>query len=230
MLIIADKRIPEPALTKLSEFGQVFPFYTNGITYPTISCHPDIFMVQSENGLLVAPNFPDEVKQLFFKNAISFEEGNALVGSVYPQTAAYNAVITNNFFIHNLNFTDPKLLAKQDHLEKIQVRQAYTRCNLLALRENHFITSDHGIEKTLKQRGLTVLYVAPPEILLPGMKNGFFGGCCGICNETIFIIGSLDFYKEGKIVRKFIEDSGYKIVELYDGPLFDGGGLLMIEE
>jgi hypothetical protein len=101
---------------------------------------------------------------------------------------------------------------------------------MLVLSDNHYITSDRGIEKVLKKHGFSVLYINPAEIILPGMKNGFFGGCCGIFGNTVFIIGNLDFYKEGKIVRKFIKELGYKIVELYDGPLFDGGGLFIIDE
>jgi rRNA-processing protein FCF1 len=226
MFIIANKHIPKHAFQKLSGFGNVIPFSTEGITYPSISCHPDIFFVQTENGLVVAPNLPLEMKNSFFENKIYFEEGNSEVGSKYPQTAAYNAVITEEYLIHNLKITDSILLSRCEKLEKIHVNQAYTRCNLLALKENHFITSDRGIEKVLRERRVSVLYINPTKIILPGMKNGFFGGCCGTFGNTIFLIGNFDFLDEGKKARKFIEDLGYKLVELYDGPLFDGGSLI----
>ena len=229
MFIIADKRIPEPALLKLSKFGKIILFSSKGITYPSISCHPDIFMVQTEKGLIIAPNLPFEMKNILMKNKIHFEKGSSEVGNIYPQTAVYNAVITEEFIIHNLTITDSILLSRSEKLEKIHVNQAYTRCNLLALKQNHFITSDRGIEKTLVKRNLSVLFINPKEIILPGMKNGFFGGCCGISGNTIFLIGNLDFIEEGKIARKLIADLGYELIELYDGPLFDGGGLIFIE-
>jgi len=228
MRIIADNRIPPFAKQKLTEFGEVLYLETHGISYPAISSHPDIYMAQTEKGLIIAPNLPVEMKNILQKNKIHFEEGNSKVGSAYPQTAAYNAVITNEFIIHNLKITDSILLSRNEKLEKIHVNQAYTRCNMLALKENHFITSDRGIEKVLKKRGLPVLYINPEKIILPGMKNGFFGGCCGISGNTIFIIGNLDFIEEGKIARKLIADLGYGLIELYDGPLFDGGGLIFL--
>lgn len=228
MNIIVDNRIPQGAKIKLSEIAMVMFFETNRITYPSICSHPDIFFVQTENGLVIAPNLPGEMKNILSRNKISFEEGKSEIGLIYPQTAAYNAVFTQDFFIHQLKITDSLLLSRSEHLDRIHVNQAYTRCNLLALKNNHFITSDRGIEKVLKNRGLFVLFVNPEEIILPGMKNGFFGGCCGILDNTIFIIGNLDYIEEGKAIRKFIKDLGYKIVELYDGPLFDGGSLFFI--
>jgi len=228
MLVFADKRIPKPALKKLSDYSKVIPFSTQGISYPAISCHPDIFFVQSENTLIVAPNIHAKMKDILSKNKVSFKIGETVVGTKYPQTAAYNAVVTEEFLIHNLKYTDKYLFEKCSGLEKIHIKQAYTRCNLLALKENQFITSDRGIEKTLEKKGLSTLFINPEKIILPGMKNGFFGGCCGISGNTVFIIGNLDFIEEGNIVRKFITDLGYEIVELYDGPLFDGGSLVFI--
>jgi hypothetical protein len=48
-------------------------------------------------------------------------------------------------------------------------------------------------------------------------------------NDTVFITGSLAHFVEGASVRKFLEELQYKIVELYDGPLFDGGGVLFLD-
>lgn len=228
MLIITDSRCPSEAIKKLKIYGEVISFQTRGILYEAISGHPDIFFIKTESGLILAPNLPDKFKKILNKKNISFFEGENGVDKVYPQTAAYNAVITEELFIHNLKYTDKYLLEKFSGLEKIHVNQAYTRCNLLALKENHFITSDHGIERVLKKRNLAVLYINPEKIILPGMKNGFFGGCCGIHGNTIFIIGNLDFIDDGKTARKYIADLGYELIELYDGPLFDGGGLIFL--
>jgi len=229
MYIITNNRIPHLAKRKLSEFGEVIFFETQDISYPAISLHPDIFMVQTGKGLVIAPNLPLEMKNILNKKNISFFEGENYVGKTYPQTATYNAVITEEFLIHNLNITDSFLQSQSENLEKIHVNQAYTRCNLLALKENNFITSDEGIEKVLRKRGVSVLYINPSEIILPGMKNGFFGGCCGIYGNAVYLIGNLDFIPEGKKVRKYISSLAYELIELYNGPLFDGGSLIFID-
>lgn len=150
-----------------------------------------------------------------------------MVGKKYPHTAHYNAVVTDTFLIHNPKYTEPTILSECSSLELIEVKQAYTRCNVLALPNDRFITSDKGIEKALQRKGLEVLYTDPKGILLPGFKNGFFGGACGIYNQQVFFIGKLDHFPEGENVRDFLE--GYEIIELYDGPLFDGGSILFLD-
>ena len=226
MVIIADKRIPEPALEALQKYGDVLLLETSGITYPAISGNPDIFFCRTESGLVIAPNTPNVIKEQLTNSTISFIVGKQIVGAEYPQTAYYNALITNRFLVHNLNYTDPVIMELCDNLEKIDLNQAYTRCSVLALKNDRFITSDQGIEKALLKHGMEVLFVNPKSILLPGFDYGFFGGTCGIYEDKIFFIGSLDHFPEGEKVRNFL--FGYEIIELYDGPLFDGGSLIFI--
>ena len=226
LLIIVDKRIPEPVLEALRKYGDVLLLETSGITYPAISGHPDIFFCRTESKLVIAPNTPNEIKEQLTNSTISFIEGKQIVGAEYPQTAIYNALATSRFLFHNLNYTDQVILSLCDQLEKIDLKQAYTRCSVLALKNDRFITSDKGIEKALLKRGLVVLFVNPKGILLPGFDHGFFGGTCGIYEDKIFFIGSLDHFPEGEKVRNFLFD--YEIIELYDGLLFDGGSLILL--
>jgi hypothetical protein len=226
MLILADKRIPKQALVHLKKHGEALEFETSTITYQAISGHPDIFFCQTENELVVAPNLPENMKQKLVQSAISFREGKGRVGSKYPQTAAYNCVVTEKFLIHNTALTDGEIINKLGGHEKIDVKQGYTRCNLLALKNDRFITSDKGIKSALKHRGLEVLFVNPKGILLPGFTHGFFGGTCGILQDKVFFIGNLSHFPEGEKVRQFL--SSYEIIELYDGPLVDGGSLIFI--
>lgn len=230
MLIITDKRMPEEAKQKLAGYGELLEFATCGITYDAISGHPDIFLCQTPFGLVVAPNTPAEfLRQLESKN-IPFTLGEKPVGSKYPETACYNAVVTSNYLIHNTSVTDGKLLELLLTFDILPLtfHQSYARCNLIALGENNFITSDRGIEKALKSRNLEVLYVSPRDIVLPGFPSGFFGGCCGVWDDKLFIAGSLDRYSEGEKVRQFSRRAGLRVIELYNGPLYDGGGILFI--
>lgn len=230
MLIITDKRIPEEAKLTLEHYGKVLEFATRGITYDAISGHPDIFFCQTPSGLVVAPNTPSEFRrQPEFRN-ISFTPGETPVGSKYPETACYNAVVTNKYLIHNTSVTDPSILKTTLtlNLSPLTINQSYTRCNLIALGDRYFITSDRGIEKVLLKHKLEVLYVSPGDIILPGFPNGFFGGCCGVWEDKLFIVGSLNHYSEGDKVRQFSRRAGFRVIELYDGPLFDGGGILFI--
>jgi hypothetical protein len=228
MPIIADKRIPEPAAEKLQQYGEVVLFSSEGITYPAIAGHPDIFFTQTEGELIIPPNLPVKFKDVLVKNEILFIEGELPVGLKYPETARHNAVYTENYLIHNFRHTDASISDRAGERELIHVDQGYTRCNLLPLKNNHFITSDAGISRALNRYELNHLCVDPAEIILPGMKHGFFGGACGIYEENVFILGRLNKFADGERVRNYLEDLHYKIIELYDGHLFDGGSIIFI--
>ena len=229
MKIICNKNIPKEAQKRLERFGNVLYFETKGITYPAISNHPDVFMCLIVNELVIAPNTPNEFKNLFTNNNIKFTEGGKIIGNNYPKTAGYNAVVTDNYLIHNLKITDPKILELCADKQAVHVNQAYARCNLLPLKDDSFITSDKGIYNTLISKKINVLLVKPQDIILTGFDYGFFGGACGVYKNTVFIVGSLNKYNDGEKVRAFLINMGYEIIELYDGPLFDCGSLVIVD-
>jgi len=230
MLIIIDHKIPDPAKERLAEYGKLVEITTSGITYEAISGHPDVFCCKvGEEVILVNRKMEDWKDGGMGKwgNGV-FGWGELLVGAEYPETAHYNAVVTDTCLVHSLKYTDPVILKKCKDLEQIHVEQGYCRCNVLPLKDDHFITSDKGIWKTLSQHGKNVLFVDPKGIRLPGFSHGFVGGTCGILEKNLFVIGRLERWNDGKLVRDFVERLDYEIVELYDGPLFDGGGIIFI--
>ncbi len=228
MLIFIDKRAPETARQTLRKYGEVVEFSTKGIVYEAISGHPDIFMCQTPETVVVAPNIPAEFLAVLDNNHINFVFGKNPVGIKYPETAIYNAVVTEKYLVHNITFSDPVILNVEEKKQIIPVKQAYTRCNLLFLNENAAITSDKGIEKQLAAFGVRTLFVDPAGVELPGFKHGFFGGACGLSENQVFIIGKLSHHHQGNQIVDFIKKEGFTITELYDGQLFDGGGIFLL--
>jgi hypothetical protein len=226
--IFHNQNLPQQAISVLSQFGETVSFTASGIVYDAVNCHADLFLVKAGNELIVAANIPCNYVRLIEKSVVSYRFGQIPVGYNYPESASYNVVITEKYFIHNLRISDPILLELAAGLEKIHVNQGYTRCNLLALGNTHFLTSDKGILKTLLAKQLMVLYVEPSEIELPGFDHGFFGGVCGVWNKSVFISGALSHHSQGVSIQQFIASAGYQIVELYNGPLFDGGGIVFV--
>jgi hypothetical protein len=228
MLIFADRRLPVQAKEILSPYGSVADFSTTGITYPAISCHPDIFFCPTPAGLVVAPNLPEEYIALLKEHQIPFLFGEQPVGDTYPDSARYNALLTDQFCIRAEGITDPSIAALNPGLETIRVRQGYIRCNLLALPDGSFLTSDRGIENVLRGRKLNVLFVDSTAIRLHGFPHGFFGGACGIYGDTLFFCGSLDTLSDSGTIRHFIRKSGLNIVELFDSQPLDAGTILFL--
>lgn len=235
MLIIIDKKIPGEAKEKLSAYlplrqacGNILELETNGIVHHAISGHPDIFFCKTPQTLIVSPSLPDNYLEKIKESKLEYITGHLASSIHHPASVYYNASVNNRYLVHRLEYTDPVILQNCHTLKKIPVKQAYTRCNLMLLRDDHYITSDRGIHKNLQRSGLEGIFVSPEGILLPGFPNGFVGGAMGLLNDTIFIIGTLACFAEGGAVRKFLEDHEYRMVELYQGPLVDGGGILFI--
>ncbi len=230
MLIIIDKRAPDEAKQNLADYGSLVEFETDGIVYEAISGHTDIFFCQTPEVLIVAPNTPNYFIDILISNKINFKKGFNKLGEKYPETSSYNALVTADYLIHNLKTTDKEIINATQNKVHVQVNQSYTKCNLLEIAENRYITSDMGIYKSLNGKiSSEILFVNPVQIELSGYKNGFIGGCCGVYKNNLFMTGNLKHFNEGDKIRKFVEKAGVNLIELCDRKLFDVGSILFIE-
>jgi len=236
MVVILDKRLPGKAKENLVKFGllhslkvEFIEVETQGIVHPALSGHPDIFFCKTPRVLIVSPEIPGEIKEFLASNNIPFASGNRPTGVQHPGEVYYTAAVSEQFLVHHLGFTDPVILENCHWLKKIDVRQGYTSCSLMLLKDGHYMTSDQGIHKTLDQKGLKGIFIPPDEILLPGFQNGQIGGTMGIYKSSVLITGSLDHLQEGKVVRNFLQQLNYTVIELFEGQLTDYGGILFPE-
>ena len=241
--IIADSRMPEEAKKNLKKLGDVLFLNPTEITYKSISAHPDIFFFQTEDGFIYAPNAPKKIVKELKKRKIKLTEGKKEVGKRYPETVPYNAVGIGDTLIHNLKHTDSTILSLYEN--HIHVNQGYTRCNLVALNENCFITSMEDYKTTrlqdykevaetqrrkdaefrVQSSKFKVFYIDPKQIKLEGHDHGFFPGCCGVWKNNLIVCGSTKYLKEKEELDKFLKDNNFNLIELYDGELVDVGSV-----
>ena len=232
--IIASATMPPEAKESLSQMGNVVWLEPSDLAYPSISSHPDIFFFCHNErhceSLVCSPNNPVGTRHALSQRDII--EGTSSVGHKYPETCHYNAVGVGNTLVHNLLHTDISILDLYGKIStksvQLNVNQGYTRCNLLALDEKNFITSDFGIKRVLEDNGCNVFYVDPHQILLPGHDHGFFPGCCGLVDDCVVVCGALKHLKECKELKKFIRRNNMRIIELYDGELVDVGSIFFV--
>ncbi|OYT11399.1 MAG: hypothetical protein B6I18_04275 [Bacteroidetes bacterium 4572_112] len=225
MLIIIDKKLPQQAKDKLQEYGEIYELETSGIVYEAISGHPDIFIFQHTNKLVIAPQSPLSLVIVLNKHKIKFQFGDNQLGNKYPLTTAYNVSYNNDVVIGNNKFCDPKILELTKDKTWIQSKQSYARCNTLIIDNTHIISSEKSLQKNFPEG----LFINPNEIILEGFDYGFIGGCLGIYKKNIFVIGSLKHHKQGEQIRDYCNKLGYTIIELYDGELIDGGGIFFMK-
>jgi hypothetical protein len=228
MFIIADARMPRAARQKLETFGELLPFSTKGLTYSSLAGHPDIFFSQTPSGLVFSPNVPKRFLNLLQLARVPLKRGERPVGSQYPESAGYNAFINDTYLIHQLSYTDPAVLRHCLNLTPIAVNQGYTRCNLIEA-GGLYITSDRGIQKKLEQLGEASFFVDPGQVRLPGQAYGFFGGCAGYTEGKLYMTGSCRHFKEGPGLKQMLAEREVELIELYEGPLWDGGGIYFIK-
>lgn len=81
MLIIVDQKMPAEAKKTLATYGDLLELKTEGIAYPAISGHPDIFFCQSANKLIVAPNLPGNYFKQLNAYDVKYIIGEFPVGS-----------------------------------------------------------------------------------------------------------------------------------------------------
>lgn len=230
-VIIASSTMPDEAKKNLSKMGPVTWLEPSDNAYPSISSHPDVFFFCKNERYCESVICAENV-HICPNGNIDMIKGGKTVGKKYPETCHYNAVGISNILIHNLKYTDSSILETYGKMctksLQINVNQGYTRCNLLALNETNFITSDIGIKKVLEENGFNVFYVDPHQIILQGHDHGFFPGCCGLYDDKVVVCGALKYLKECRALRKFIRRNSMKIIELYDGGLVDVGSVFFV--
>lgn len=230
-LVIVDARCSEKIFEQLTLYAdEVFRFQTSDVTYSSISCHPDIFIFQEREELIIAPNAPQNLFQKLDELAIPYRYGDSVVGKELHNSCFYNALATPTCFFHRKGYTDAKVLERQEGKQKIFLPQSYTRCSLLALTDEAFITSDAGIHKELQKHSFSTCYFSPEEIKIETHRYGFLGGTCGLHQDKLFFLGNPLKHKDGKKLCDFIESHQIEIISLADDYLYDGGGLFFVGE
>lgn len=229
MLAVIDYRTNEQAVKNLREYtDDIYLFRTDRITYNSISGHPDIFIYQNKKDLIIAPNSPSSLFDFLNKHNIKFMVGEKTAGNTLKESTHYNCMATEKYFFHKKGFTEETILEANMNKKFINLPQAYTRCGLIHLLEDVFVTSDKGVEKELHKNNLKCFYFDPSEIKIFDHKHGFIGGTAGVIENKIFFNGNLDLHKDGEGLRNFINGLGIEIICLGNHKLYDGGGIFFI--
>lgn len=224
-LIIADSRMLPRAAAHLETLGKVLWLEPQAVVYKSIAAHPDIFFCQKDNLLFASPDIPAHWEAVVRASGTPLLKGHLAPGKAYPETARYNAVFAGNLLIHNRNVSDTSLYDFDPEVVVIHVKQAYTRCNLLHLRHNVFLTSDRGIAAALTKIGMEILFIDPHQIMLPGHPYGFAGGCFGVFDHLLVCNGNPGLLHEAAALLSKLKSLEMEVLSLHDGPLTDVGGI-----
>ena len=193
-----------------SQGHTVCPVNGGDAVYAAVACHPDVYYCGDADGAV-------------------FHGDKSLLGRDYPENVRYNAVLLDKYFIHNLRYTDEKLLeyAVKTGRTPVSVRQGYTKCSTVVVSGNAVITADKGIIKALKNLpALDALEIEGGHVAIEGHDEGFIGGASGRVGDEIVFSGDLSAHPDYEKIIAFIENHGLRVKYFPEFPLTDIGTII----
>ena len=231
MICFIDYRTSENEINSLRKLNyDIIKIPKDNNLYESINGHTDIqlnILNKHTKAIIINKNINLSFKELLKAKNINFIESDSTLSSKYPNNISLNAYITDNYLIHNLKFTDKKILDYCKNKKTIHVKQGYTKCSILPVQEKAIITNDKGIYNTLKNESFDVLLLPFGDIELSGFNYGFIGGGGMISDNSMAFFGSLDNYIFGNEVKNFLYKYDVKPIYLNNTKLIDRGSLLV---
>ena len=237
MVVISDNRICPKALSLLKAEGfepillPAADYLQEGVASHTdmlifvgfgkVFCHENYYKSNSEIIEIIASLTNSEI-------CISSEP----TGKKYPLDVLFNACIVGNNLICNEKNVSRLIsgAAKAHGCKIIGVSQGYTKCSVCVVSDNAIITSDSGIAKACRDKGIDVLKISEGHISLPPYNFGFIGGASGVHGDKVYFCGSLDTHPNGEKIKEFCIKHKKIAVSLSDGELQDVGSLFFIKK
>ena len=193
----------------LSAFKEVRIVTKTASVYDAVSCHPDIYFCKLPDGSVFSA-LPEET------------------GEKYPYNIGFNAVCLDKYFIHNLRYTNERLLKQIEKLglKTINVKQGYTKCSCVVVDGNSIITADAGIYSVLSRYDdINLLKISHGSVILRGFEYGFLGGASGRVEDTMYFAGDITKHPDFFLIKSFVESRNVEL-KWFDFPLTDIGSII----
>ena len=235
--LIIDERMRDIEKQTLQRLGyELIEIKKSTKIYSEISSHVDIFACKVKNKIIAEKHVYDILKNKLKKYIII--QGNSVIQNVYPKDINYNVCIVGNKAIHNFKYTDSQIVQelKKNNFELINVKQGYSNCSIAVIDENSIILNDKGLDNSLKDSGLNILFLDyMPDIKLLNEKgnysemNGFIGGAIARIDDNIVVFGDLNKVDNKSYIRKFIEKKNLNIIDFSGLDVIDYGGIIEVK-
>lgn len=227
MKIIIDSRMRKVEKEYLSQYGDLIELPYQSSVYEEISSHPDIFFCKINNQIFQTPN-------LKLENKLKTKQGANPVGAQYPEDIKYNICQIGKRAIHNFKYTDPAVAEYIDStgLQKINIKQGYSKCSISVTSENSCITSDEGIYETLKRENMDVLLLDNTNIRLvdknglQAKMNGFIGGATAVIEDKFIIFGDSNKILDKASLIEHLNNHNLKLVDFKNLEIIDYGSII----
>ncbi|MBU5670122.1 hypothetical protein KQI68_09795 [Peptoniphilus sp. MSJ-1] len=224
--VIIAENFPEESAKKLEQYGRVLRTKKNRKVMEGLNTHPDILVHPLPNGEIVVDRDNFMYYDMLLRKTVIKSE--SYLDAKYPSDVPLNAFTFKNYFVHNLKFTDKRLLEyyKENGYELIDIKQGYSKCTTLVT-EDFLITSDGGTYEKLKDI-MPIYRINHKEIKLEKFNYGFIGGASGSLGKKLFFTGSIKEHSSYEEIMRIIKKYDYEVEILSDNPIEDYGSIYFI--
>lgn len=187
--------------------------------------HPDLSILKIDEDIYIESS----VYNYYVDNLSGFNFKKVDVSNFKNGEMVLNIAKNKKYFFHNEKFTSKEIFEKLKANRKyIKINQGYSNCSMICF-ENHIITSDKGVYKTLRLENINVELVTTEGIILNGYKNGFIGGTCGFVSDDILLFyGDVTKYRDYDIIKRVADEENVKILYPKDETFVDLGGIISL--
>ncbi|MDD6187260.1 MAG: hypothetical protein PUB11_04305 [Oscillospiraceae bacterium] len=213
-------------MDKLYEYGfDIIPVIKSDRVSAPISAHADVLYNKVfDNEIMLSACQKANLPQIIESGYKCTVYDKLLPG--YKTECGLNFVINNEVVLKN-----PKTAADIDAGDKkvITVKQGYTRCSVLEITDNVYITDDEGIYSKLTENLLNCLLVKKGIVQLDGYDYGFIGGATiNMKNGKILFCGDIENTEEKYNIEKFLFEYSKEAVFIKGKTLTDiGSGIVL---
>lgn len=238
-IALTDGRADERALMRLSLHGfRVIPLPRHPALSEAVCSHTDMLMTRIGDEIITTAEYAEtaeteisELWNLTRGRGIRIKCIGEALSATYPLDCRLNALRIGGCIYLKESSACRYLIekAQKEGLGIVNVKQGYSACTVLKLSETSCITADRGMARALCDHGINVTPIEQGHIELPPHEYGFIGGCGGVCDGKLYLMGDPTTHPSYDMIREACEREGLTIVSLCGGRLRDVGGILFVD-
>lgn len=212
-------------IKKMESFGfNCIPVVKSPLLSRPVSCHSDMLYLRTDRDTFLISDCQEQNKKILENAGYTVNIFHDLKPG-YTTESYLNFIINEKYVIKN---SKTALQMDIDNKQTVFVKQGYTRCSVLQVFDNSYITDDNGIYKALLNIGADCLKVAKGIVKLSGYEYGFIGGASvKLDDENVLFFGEIEDKTIKKQVQIFLDNRGVKAHFICDMPLTDIGSAIL---
>ena len=195
-------------IKKLESLGfNCIPVINSPFLSRPVSRHSDMLYLQTSKNTFLS-SVCQEQNKIILENAGYTVNIFCGLKPGYTTESFLNFIINKKYVIQN-----PKTALQIDIDDKqiVCVKQGYTRCSVLQVSDNSYITDDDGIYKELLNIGADCLKISKGIVKLTGYEYGFIGGASvKLDDHNVLFFGEIEDGVIKKQIQVFLDERGVK--------------------